>query len=118
MTVAELLHHAEFLVTLAVNVVVVIYVFPMWKQGRQRFFAFFGWSGMLGIFTTVAARFLGSVPMDPSQYYYIWCGIAILGIADLVLYGFGIIELVRHFRKVGGRQEIEAKGAEGPDSSE
>jgi hypothetical protein len=105
MTLAEVLYHASFIVTVAVNAGVVIYVFPMWKQGKQRFFALFGWSGMLGVFDAVAVRYLENVPMDPQQYYSIWCGVGIVGIADLVLYGLGTIELVRHFKKVQGRDE-------------
>jgi len=80
------------------------------ETGKQRFFVLFGWSGMIGIFTTVASSFLESVPIDPYQYYYIWCGVVSLAIADLVLYGFAIIELVRHFKRSPGRDEGGSQG--------
>ncbi len=98
MTLAESLASLEFLVQVTTNVSVAFYVFPMWRQRRLRFFLILGFSALLGIFTTVASWTVGRNPMSEQDYYWFWCATTLLGAVDLILYGLGIILMVRYFQ--------------------
>ena len=98
MTLAESLDYLAFLVQVAANVAVAFYVFPMWRQHRLRFFAIFGFSALLGIFTAVTSWTWARQPMAQADYYWFWCALQVLYIADLILYATGVVLMVRHFQ--------------------
>ena len=98
MTFAESLDYLAFLVQVAANVAVAFYVFPMWRQRRLRFFPILGFSALIGIFTTVTNWTWARQPMSQADYYWFWCAVQVLGIADLVLYAVGVVLMVRHFQ--------------------
>lgn len=98
MTFAESLAYLAFLVQVAANVAVVFYVLPIWRQRRLRFFPILGFSAIIGILTTITNWTCARQPMSQADYYWFWCVVQILSIADLVLYAVGVVFMVRHFQ--------------------
>jgi predicted ABC-type exoprotein transport system permease subunit len=98
MTLVESIDYLSFLVQIAANVAVAFHVFPMWRQRRLRFFAIFGVSSLLGIFTAVTNWTWARQPMAEADYYWLWCAVQVLGIADLILYALGVVLMVRYFQ--------------------
>ncbi len=98
MTFAESLAYCSFLAQVTANVLVAVYVFPLWRKRRLRFFALFGLSALIGAFIAVANWTFGRQPMSEQDRYWFWCATHILSIADYALITAAFVLMVRHFQ--------------------
>ena len=98
MSPAEILELLAFVAQVAINVAVAFYVFPMWRQRRLSFLLILGFAALIDLYLIVSHWIYNHQKMPPSDYYQFWCAAQILTIAEYILYGTGVVLMVRHFR--------------------
>ncbi|MEQ1853734.1 MAG: hypothetical protein ABMA01_19330 [Chthoniobacteraceae bacterium] len=98
MSIAETLYLLAFIAQVAMNVAVAFYVFPMWRQRRLSFLLILGMAALIDLYIVVADWIINHQRMPQNDFYWCWCAARLLSVADYILYGTGIILMVRHLR--------------------
>lgn len=105
----ETLDFVSRIVTLAANVIVAGVCFERFNVLRSRALLLLAISASLAVFSIFSELLLRRNPSDDSVYAFIWTGIIVLHIVDIILYAIGVTLLVKSI----GRQNPGEQGGGG-----
>lgn len=105
----EIIEFLSRVVALAANVIVAGVCFGQFQEIHLRPLLILAISATLGAFTLFAELLLLRNLVDESGYTFVWTGVVVLGIVDLILYAWGVTQLVKWIgrQKPGERERAE-----------
>ena len=83
---------------IGINAVIALYIFPLWRKLRLRFLLIIGISALLGFISNSAQRVVEWMPGSQAASKVIWYASSTVALVDMVLYGIGIMGMMRYLR--------------------
>ena len=98
MTFPKILQELSFIAHIGINAVIALYIFPLWRKLRLRFLLILGVSALLGFIAGSAMRVVEWMPVSQAANKVIWYTSTCVTIVDMLLYGAGILGMMRYLR--------------------
>ena len=107
MTFPKILQELYFIAYIGINAVIALYIFPLWRKLRLGFLLILGISALLGFITDSAMRVVEWMHGSLATSKIIWYASTGIKIVDMLLYGTGILGMMRYLRSRASRPETE-----------
>lgn len=98
---ASELYGIAYILAVIVSIAMAAFVFPLWRRYRHRFLLLFGITALLDIFRAAVDLYSQRQPLSDAEYAAALQVVYILHIIGTLVFGAGLLLLVRHVRSAG-----------------